>query len=589
LTYVNVLAPGYTFNVFLSLGSSPGPFVFQGNVELTMTYSSNAIQGDYYKPVYEYCDACSLMQGVVGHLWNQSTQNQWATDVLQAAAGSMTRNGTLALVSREANVVSLNNDAFTSPGLPDPTKPQLAYMPLGPHDLALPMSQSTPVRFVTSGEEVVSEDWLTVCILNDGHFTTTGIADAVNTAFTGPPGEIAVDTYVVNAVLGRSRPRGLFAALYLTLSQELLTDALTGPYSWAFTNTVPPAFSEGTAFHGTLTTGDNGAAQWVRTFSLQALAPVQYELLKAALYRSMVHTFFATTQNTAEIPEFLADTYTFPSDSASGPTYLDSIWPLEYSASNTRSLLSLVAYVRPSTTAPLTNFANVRTTQTFTHDGVIGYDPALPDGFQEFRVPANAQTLNVYAFGAGGSTLGNLPGSSGSFAYANFGALAGKTLYVYVGMPGGSTAGSGPTYGGLSFDRSTTLGGGLTGIYDGTQWLIVASGGGCGSVNSSGVPEPTIDTVLRRAPQDGISGAVNAFNGQNARSPLSGAGGNGIVSGSAGLDKFSGGSGISFVPRTGIVFADVVRQKFYRPSISIGAPRMSAQPGPGLLVVEFIY
>ena len=587
-----------TFTCIIQTDGTPMPPInYVGNVKFTMTYNPIQLFGspisslqqspevDYYVPVYAYGDSCSLMQGVIENIWNQSTQSQWTTNVLAATAANL--NGSLAAVGRANNVISINEDAFTSPDLQDPTSSAISYLPLGPHDATLPLANSTAVRLITNNERVVLDEGLTLCIHNDGHFTTLSIANAANTAIFGPANEIGIEAYVVRAVIGRSQPAGLFSCLYLTLNRPLSSTTVTGPYYWDFMNPDdPPAFSVGTVFHGTT------SAPWLRTFPL-TIAPREYASLTEALYRSMAHTFLSTTQNTAVLPSYMPNTFTLPSDTPSGPSYLQSIWPVEYTASNVASILSLRTFVRPSAIAPIVNFANVRASQAFVYDGPQGYDPMLPLGFQSFNVPANVRTLNVYAFGAGGSTLGLNAGAPGSFAYANFSGLAGKTLYVYVGVPGGSQSGSGPTFGGRDVTGQYTLGGGLSGIYDGKRWLIVAAGGGCGSVNSPGVREPAIDVVVRRAPQDGVSRAVRSTNGQNSRSRTSGAGGNGVSSGSSGQSLFSGGSGFSLVPRTGFVSGSL-NQKFARPDIGFGAPGLLSlsgfpKAGPGLVVVEFTY
>ncbi|MGB3947817.1 MAG: PKD domain-containing protein [Bacteroidia bacterium] len=193
-------------------------------------------------------------------------------------------------------------------------------------------------------------------------------------------------------------------------------------------------------------------------------------------------------------------------------------------------------------------------------------------GVQTFIVPCGVTSLNVKAWGAGGSgggadSYGGAVGGAGAFVETTIPVTAGETLTLIVGGgagPGGNCAGNAPggsegwgnsifdggkggNAGGSGCSGGGGGGGGGAGVLRGSSILLVAGGGGGGSgggLNSSGATGGGGGVNGNIAPGScssaGIAGASSTGNGLIG---LNKGGGDGAGGGGGGGGYLGGGGG----------------------------------------------
>ena len=476
-----------------------------------------------------------------------------------------------------------------------------SYVPVGPHDSSFPGSGGPNVRAIetSTGELAILDDGFTLCVYNDGQIEPQNVAYFLNTSLTGQT--VPVGTLVTSIRMAPSQPTGLFQAIYLGLSEPVV-DVGPGFFTWNLTlsenalgQTIglspypgtkqPEVFSNGTTIRADRLLTPK-ASPWDATYNLSEIDPKGTPSFLAMLYDAMVHTYLQSSDTA--LPGFETNWYpnefTLPVVGLNEPSYVTKIWPAYYSDVPSSDLMRVRVFLRPSTSAPSVPNANKKTIQSFSYSG-------LPE---TYSIGPNVKQVTVHAFGAGAtSSSEETIGASGTYVFGTFTNLAGRTVTVYVGQGGGSTAISSEMRGGLNASGTRTLGGGLTGLKLGSEtseeWLAVAAGGGSGGLRSSGVAEPCPDRQSLRAPLDGRVGSIGSSRfGANAVSDASGAGGSGITGGSSGASLFSGASGSSLVPVNGRASGIPQNQRLFNGNIGLGTSNLK-QAGHGLLVLEFLY
>jgi hypothetical protein len=487
------------------------------------------------------------------------------------------------------------DDAFVN-GPDSNDGPKISYVPIGPHDLFLPDQDGPNIRAITDPETSLFDENTVLSIFNDGQIDIDESVYLLNTPLYGPG--VAPGTLVIGITFGNSRPNGTYSAVFLKLSRPL--DNANGPFVWQWTaydalatGPTKAVFQNGTPFH--CTTILNKLQPWDTTLQLSAIAPTLAAQLTDALYETMSHFYVQTTDATKiSNGSYFPSVWTFPSDALpgqtdTGPSYLSQIWPSSVPSAGEgtaelaldTSTLSVRAFIKPMSAPPQLSLS--KHSESFAFTGSI----------QTFDVPPFIKSITVRAFGAGGNSV-EVPsqisvgatksklsiGSDGSFAIGTFDNLAGQRLKVYVGQGGGKVPAISPLCGGLNGNR--TGGGGLSGISIGDSWLLVAGGGGQGSITESAKGETEDDS----SPWSGKSGVLKTQRGQLAFNSSTGAGGSGFYGGATGMPNYAGGSGSSLVPIGGSIYGNIERQKYWSSGIGKGS---SVFGGDGLLVIDMTF
>lgn len=500
-----------------------------------------------FNPLSYYCDNTSIMELLANYLWSRAKQIDWTTTILQNLAKLLFLKGELSEIDSQ-NLFAVS-DTFADVN----NEGAISYVALGPHDDWLPSTGGPNVTVVGSNETVLSDGGQTICIQNDGQIPNfNDLPNYLNTNFSGEG--VPDATTVISIRFGASVPEGVYSTcIYLGLSNVVES---IGPFTWripssgSFLN-VPPVFSAGTLVKSEgLIPSSN---QWDRTFIFSAVDPIDSQTLITDLYSTMTHTSFS--ENLRPPYKFF---YCWPSDTDTGPSYFQDIWPVQtYPPGNnlltniSNNLITLRVFLRPIALQRLTGPLSSTIIVNFNED-------------QEVYVPMKTQEIKFYAFGAGGSSVdGIYAGSDGQFASISYKSLAGQTLIAHIGQGGGTGAVQG-SFGGQNMDGQV-IGGGCTFVTtQDLKPLVYAAGGG------SGGQRPSTEKYFE------YSGPYTT-----TLNP----GGGGYLWGASGSAGRAGTSGTSFAPG-GLISKNIKKQKYYDSSIGFGS---TTEAGNGKLVIEFTY
>ena len=482
-----------------------------------------------FQQIFYNCDSTSLLQLISNTLWNRAKQLSWTRSILKHLATELFISGLLAETNKISWTVS---DSFVNN--------LVAYVGLGPCDQFLPDVGGPNVTPMNSGEQILFDENNTICILNQGQITDE-LQLYLNTSFSGPG--VPEGTLVQSIRFGPSKPLGIYSSsIYLSLSETLLD--YEGPFTWLLPKSQsfligPPTFNNGTLIH----------SEGIKPFSAlsagyqfdQTLSSISIQELVNAVYKVMTYANFSTSIQLQSV---------LPSDSESGPSYLQILWPVQQQ----RLRVFIRPMVLPTIQGPRSTIINLE----------FGEDAEIP-------VPEGTQAVRIYAFGAGASSLNIYKGQDGQFACASVKGLVGQTLRCRVGQGGGSGLPQG-SHGGINVLNGTVVGGGASFITTTTnnRPLIYAAGGGSGGLNE---------------PQNKFFNAALTSLGSN--SLFGNPGGSGFLWGRAGPFNCAGSSGSSYAPQ-GFVSKNIIVQKYYTSSIGFGSIFNNAA-GHGKIILEFIY
>ena len=523
---VNVNGPWQKKSDDKPLGGGFGPYNANNN---------NSNDDDFVQVMY-VCDTVSLLQLISEVLWNRAKQLSWTRKILKHLATKLFVSGILA--ERLLNSWTVR-DTFMA-GQAD-----VSYAALGPCDTFLPDVGGPNASPMNSGEQVLFDDNNTICILNQGQIQES-IELYLNTLFSGPG--VPEGTIVQAIRIGPSKPLGLYASsIYLSLSNTI--SDIEGPFTWQVPKSSsfligPPIFNQGTLIHsqGLKASESNNStinSQFDQT--LNDFDIIELQELVNAIYEIMTYTNFALDSNVQE--------NALPSDTVNGPSYLQALWPSEQQ--------TIRVFIRPEV------LASIEGPRNFTVQLNFGDDT-------EIVVPLGIQTVKMYAFGAGGSSLNIYKGLDGQFAHVALKGLAGQTLMCRIGQGGGTGLPQG-SHGGLNDLTGHVIGGGATFVTTSSNRpLVYAGGGGSGGLNES---------------KNKLYKFTNNFEASN--STIGNPGGSGFLWGHAGLHNCAGSSGSSYGP-SGFLSTNLSRQKYYSNTCSY-ASNLNNEAGHGKLVIEFIY
>lgn len=540
------------------LGGGYGPFV---------PYESSAILEAFQQRQFP-ADSVSILNELENQFWPRHKVLEWNRSLLSTLARTLFKDGSLAESKSNTWTVS---DAFVSGD-----DASTAYVPIGPHDQWLPDLGGPNATPVDSGEQILFNENTEICLLNDGQVPTVqDVPRYLDTAFSGP--SVPLGAFVTAIRFGPSRPKGIYpSCLYLTVSEQLLDSE--GPFTWSIGLPVPwssrpPVFTLGTLIKSKGLKPKVGLGQiWDQTLNLSTVAPSLSIDLIQGIYDTLARTFLHNDSQPV---------FSLPCDSPQGPTYLETVWPVNFATITPATLaggsngangpspiqqqplssISIRAFIRPVSVP--------RSSSALSHSIIMNYGED-----QEFLVPLDVTTVKVHAFGAGGSSLNAYSGSSGQYATVTQRGLAGKILFCRIGQGGGTGQAYG-SHGGLDAD-GMPLGGGCTFVtLSSLEPIIYAAGGGSGDMEAS--------EQLVFSPIVGLGKPLkydaSHSSGSNA------AGGSGLFWGRAGRSKSMGSSGTSYAPN-GFVSTSLIGRKYYTPEISIGS---TGPAGHGRLVIELLY
>jgi len=533
------------------------------------------IHEPYYNSVLSYnCNYHSLLSWALDTSTNVDKHKSLAKLLMKDAASKLSLQST-----PTKNHIGAKALQFTS-GQPNFTSIDVPSVPIGLYqDKAqnIQLVQKNETQYFETLETFSYNTSLstpyTLCVINEGQFDTSNLKQYINTVIRAPLGTFV--TVIMDAYQGMSRPNQSYNCIFLNVQSKVPVSALINGF---LTMDALISKPQGNQCFGTLNSDAALAASTqstvVRNIDLStsnALADVMYSGISS----------FVKQWLSIDLPQ--------------GLNTISSVWPFKGSTyfqieSSVQQLFSAVPLEKPLRALPSSVF-------TFSFTGSI----------QTFKVPSNAKSITVHAYGGGGHSLSELnlstqtsnlqkplhKGAQGTYVRSTFKDLRGKTIQVFVGK-GGSNAVSPPgpriLLGGFDSSATYAYGGGLSAIADGLhqdqsyKFLLVAAGGGCAGLYSDAVPEGTAKTHYLQ----GDTGKSISSLGLYAVDGISGPGGSGFVGGSNGTKGFSGASGESFLPpKYSFRSTNVEKQPFWTPGIALGSTnKYGSTAGNGKVIIE---